>query len=161
MFMVSPSGLRPSLVEYLGSYRIYLRVLVGQYDRVQIILWYPSWVISSLLLSASPRQVFGVAAASHAASSWRHGPLVRETPQICLGEALQRRLVRLCSYTRKKAHKKERQGQEASGSQNWMAVWENHVFCYDPQKSQHDSTAAQFSTFRSMALQMVRYVAFE
>ena len=42
-----------------------------------------------------------------------------------------------------------------------MAVWENHVFCYDPQKFQHDSTAAQFSTFRSMALQMVRYIAFE
>ncbi len=86
MFMVSPSGLRPSLVEYLGSYRIYLRVLVGQYDQVQIILWYPSWVISSLHLSASPRQVFGVAAASHPASSWLHGPLVRDT-QTCLRES--------------------------------------------------------------------------
>ena len=88
---------------------------------------------------------------------WRVG----DTSDLPARSPLQRRQVRLSSYTRKKAHRKERQGQEASGSQNWMAVWENHVFCYDPQKFQHDSTAAQFSTFRSMALQMVRYIAFE
>ena len=32
---------------------------------------------------------------------------------------------------------------------------------YNLQKFQHDSTAAQFSTFRSMDLQMFRYIAFE
>ncbi len=114
MFMVSPSGLRPSLVEYLGSYRIYLRVLVGQYDQVQIILWYPSWVISSLLLSASPRQVFGVAAASHAASSWRHGPLVRETPQICLREAASAKAGKIVQL-----HKKESSQEGEAGTRSF------------------------------------------
>ena len=54
---------------------------------------------------------------------------VGDTPDLPARSPLQRRQGRLCSYTRKKAHRKERQGQEASGSQNWMAVWENQVFC--------------------------------
>ncbi len=77
--------------------------------------------MSPLLWSEARRQVFCVAAASHAASARRHGPLVRGKGTI-----------RSCSYTRKKAHRKERQGQEVPGMQNWIALGVEPYIAYDP-----------------------------
>jgi len=52
-------------------------VLAAQYDEVHIMEWQPSWVILSLLLHDSGRQVVSVAAASYAAFSRRQWPMMR------------------------------------------------------------------------------------